>query len=101
MAQKVKFLQTSAGDYGIAHTGDELIVKDSVATHLEKNGVVKVLGEAGNDEVSKPEKGSIRIADLTGNQIPAGETDEKNPTGADRPAAKATPLKSAAKKGKK
>lgn len=101
--KNVKFLTTSAGSYGIAHTDDELVLKDSVANQLEKQGTVEILGDAGADaEESVPEKGSLRIADLTNQSAaPAGETDTKNPTGKDKPAAKATALKSAAKKGKK
>lgn len=102
MAQKVKFLQTSAGTYGLALTGDKLVLKNADASHLEKNGVVEILGEAGEDEeVSVAPKGSVRISDQTGQgAAPAGETDEKNPTGPDKPAPKTAPLKSA-KKGKR
>lgn len=100
MAQRVKFLSTSAGDYGLANTGDELVVTNSVATKLEKAGTVEVLGDAGEDEpVSKPQSGSVRIADQTGNaEAPAGDTNEKNPTGADKPASRAAAKKTGAKK---
>lgn len=103
MAQKVKFLSTSAGDYGLANTGDELIVTNSVASKLEKAGTVEVLGDAGEDEaISKPESGSVRIADQTGNQAaPAGETDERNPTGPDKTARKAGAKTAGRKTGKK
>jgi hypothetical protein len=100
--KNVKFLHTSAGTYGLATEGDELTLQDSHAAQLEKQGVVKVTGDAGKDaEESVAEKGSLRINDLTAKATPAaGETDHKNPTGADKPAPKATPLKST-KKGKK
>lgn len=99
MAKKVKFLQTSAGDYGLANTGDVLTVTDSVAAALEKNKVVEVVGSAGEDDVSKPEHGGVRISDQTGNQArPAGETNPKNPTGPDKPAPKAGPLKPSKKR---
>lgn len=71
MAKKVRFLTTSAGDYGLANTDDELVVSDSVADKLEEAGTVKVLGKAGDDEVAKPDKGSIRIDDQTGSNKPS------------------------------
>jgi hypothetical protein len=99
MAQKVRFLTTSAGDYGLANTGDELVVTNAVATKLEKAGTVEVLGDAGDEEVSAPQSGSVRIADQTGTNATAGDTDEKNPTGPDKAARKTA--RTAAKKGKK
>src|SRR4051812_27158501 len=101
--KNVKFLQNSAGSYGLAHTDDELVLKDSVANELEKAGVVEITGDAGKDaEESVPEKGSLRISDQTNQTAPpAGETNPKNPTGKDLPVAKPAPLKSAAKKGGK
>jgi hypothetical protein len=106
MGKKVRFLQTSAGDYGLAQTGDELVVTNSVASKLEENKVVEVLGDAGDEPVSKPTSGGVRFIDETNQSAaPAGETDEKNPTGKDKPVAKAAPpkaaSKTAAKKGKK
>jgi hypothetical protein len=101
--KNVKFLQTSAGTYGLANAGDELVLKNSVAEQLEKAGTVEITGDAGEDaEESVPTKGSVRFADETGKSAaPAGETNTKNPTGPDTPAAKATPLKSAKKSTKK
>lgn len=62
----VKFLQTSAGTYGVAYTGDKLTLKDSLAAHLEKEGIVEVTGEAGEDaEESKAAHGSFRITQDT------------------------------------
>jgi hypothetical protein len=89
--KKVKFLHTSAGTYGLAAEGDELTLQDSHAAQLEKQGVVKVTGDAGKDaEESVAEKGSLRINDLTAKaNVSAGETDPKNPTGKDKPAPKA------------
>jgi hypothetical protein len=89
--KKVKFLHTSAGTYGLATEGDELTLQDSHAAQLEKQGVVKVTGDAGKDaEESVAEKGSLRINDLTAKaNVSAGETDSKNPTSKDKPAPKA------------
>jgi hypothetical protein len=90
----VKFKQTSAGSYGLAQTGDELTVTDTVASHLEKTGVVEVLGDSDEDP-SVPTKGSVRFTDETGKgEAPAGETDPKNVTGPDKKAPKAAPKKS-------
>jgi hypothetical protein len=98
---KVKFLQNSAGSYGLAHEGDEVIVKSSVAKELEKAGIAEISGDTDEDETI-PQAGSIRIADETGKgNSPAGETDEENPTGKDKPAAKAKPSKAARKTSKK
>jgi hypothetical protein len=89
----VKFKQTSAGSYGLAQTGDELTVTDTVASHLEKTGVVEVLGDSDED-ASVPSKGSVRFTDETGKgEAPAGETDPKNAT-QDKKTPKAAPKKS-------
>jgi hypothetical protein len=81
--KSVKFLSTSAGSYGVAHTGDELVLKNSVAAELEKNGTVEVLGDADEDAEESAVKGSLRIHDETGVKEKAEtETDPKNPTGA-------------------
>jgi hypothetical protein len=100
--KNVKFLHTSAGTYGLAKEGDELVVKNETAAKLEKQGTVEITGDAPDDaEESVPSKGSVRFTDETAKSAaPAGETNTKNPTGPDKPAAKATPLKSS-KKAKK
>jgi hypothetical protein len=101
--KNVKFLHTSAGTYGLANEGDELTLKDSVANQLEKQGTVEITGDAGEDaEESVATKGSVRISDQTGQgTAPAGETNPKNPTGADKAGPKAAPLKSANRSSKK
>lgn len=60
MATKVKALQTIAGDYGIAHEGEELEVRDSNAKELEKAGLVKIVGST-----STKEDDSFRASNLT------------------------------------
>lgn len=96
MATKVKFLSTSAGDYGLAKEGDEIVVSNAVAAKLEKSGAVEVLGETDED-IHKPEAGSVAFTDNTGKEdAPAGDTDPKDPTGK-----KAAAKKGAAKKSKK
>lgn len=79
----VKFLGTSAGVYGIAHAGDELTLKDSIANQLEKQGTVKITGDADDDaEESVAEKGSFRISDQTSKEKAERieETDPLDPT---------------------
>lgn len=80
--KSVKFLNTAAGTYGVAQEGDKLTLKDNVAAQLEKQGTVKILGDAGEDEKeSVATSGSVRITEgpkQGGN--PAKETDEKEPT---------------------
>jgi hypothetical protein len=90
--KNVKFLSTSAGSYGVAHTGDELVLKNSVAAELEKNGTVEVLGDADEDAEESAVKGSLRIHDETGVKEKAEtETDPDNPTGKKEKNAKAGP----------
>jgi hypothetical protein len=86
MATKVKFLSTSAGDYGLAKEGDEIVVSNAVAAKLEKSGAVEVLGETDED-IHKPEAGSVAFTDnTTKSDAPAEDT-------------KATGTKTAPKKG--
>jgi hypothetical protein len=105
---KVEFLQTTAGAYGIAHTGDKLVIDARVAKELEEKGALKITGEAGDGaEESIPTKGSVRFIDETNaakkqGAAPAGETDEKNPTGPDKPSTqKVKPVRGATKTSKK
>lgn len=84
--KKVKFLTTSAGDYGNAFAGDEKEVQDSLAEQLEEKGIVKVLGSAGKDPVSDESKSTISVKDNT----------KKSST----QVLSKTPKKSASKKGK-
>jgi hypothetical protein len=72
MATKVKFLSTSAGDYGLAKEGDEIVVSNAVAAKLEKSGAVEVLGETDED-IHKPEAGSVAFTDNT-SDAPAEDT---------------------------
>lgn len=81
--KKVKFLHTSAGTYGIAHAGDKLNLQDSLAAQLEKSGVVKVEGDAGESaKESVAHKGSFRIHDETTKEkvTPLEKEDPSDPT---------------------
>lgn len=76
--KKVKFLNTSAGAYGVAHSGDELVLKNGLAGELEKAGTVQVLGDADDDEPeSVAQKGSLRIHDETIKEKVAEEKEDK------------------------
>jgi hypothetical protein len=75
----VKFLQTSAGSYGLAKEGDTAVVSEAVAKQLEEKGVVKVQGSTSKEE-TVPEAGSVTISE----QKAAGqkaEGDAKDATG--------------------
>lgn len=79
--KNVKFNQTSAGLYGVAHEGDELVLKNHLAAELEKLGIVKVLGDAEEEaEESIPSKGSVRFHDETNKEKAAKETEEPTKT---------------------
>jgi hypothetical protein len=78
--KNVKFLTTSAGTYGVAHAGDQLTLKDSVATQLEKQGTVKVTGDAGEDaEESVAPKGSVRITEVRAESVKEEKADKYDP----------------------
>lgn len=83
--KKVEFLTSAAGVYGVAHTGDKLILHDKLAKDLEEKGTVKISGDASESaKESIADKGSFRISDNTGKKTPsAGETNEKDVTGPD------------------
>lgn len=87
--KKVKFLTTSAGDYGTAFKDDEKEVTDSLATQLEEAGTVKVLGSAGKDPVVG-----------TTNTVSIKDETSKTGTQVLKPTVKATSKKAAPKKGK-
>lgn len=79
--KNVKFKTTSAGTYGIAHEGDKLTLKDSVANQLEKQGTVEVLGDAGDDaEESVAPVGSIRITEVKADVQKQEKADKFDPT---------------------
>ena len=78
--KNVKFKSTAAGSYGIAHTDDELVLKNSEAAELEKSGVVEILGDAEEGAEASVAKGSFRINDLTGPVPKEEKTDKFDPT---------------------
>lgn len=86
--KKVKFLTTSAGDYGTKFANDEAELTDSLATQLEEAGTVKVLGSAGKDPVADKSESTVNIKD---------ETSKASTQVLSKSAA---PKKSASKKGK-
>lgn len=89
--KKVKFLNTSAGSYGIAHIGDELVLQDSHAAQLEKLGNVKILGDAKDAKESVAQSGSFRIADQTSKEKVTEEKEDKfDPTNEKKNSVKAT-----------
>jgi hypothetical protein len=77
--KKVKFLSSSAGSYGVANTGDELVLNPSLAKELEEKGIVKVTGDAGKDAEENVVKGSLRIHDetLKGDALRKATAEEK------------------------
>lgn len=79
--KNVKVLQTTAGTYGVAHIGDELTLKDSLAKTLEQQGVVKITGDAGDDaEESVAPKGSVRISQVKAEAVKEEKEDKFDPT---------------------
>jgi hypothetical protein len=72
---KVKFLQNSAGSYGLAHEGDEVIVKSSVAKELEKAGIAEISGDTDEDETI-PQAGSVG-GDKTSPTLSGGKATKK------------------------
>lgn len=79
--KNVKVLHTTAGTYGVAHAGDQLTLKDSIATHLEKQGSVKIIGDAGDDaEESVAPKGSVRISQVKAEAVKEEKEDASDPT---------------------
>lgn len=75
---KVKFLQTSAGVYGLAKEGDTAVLAEADAKKLEDRGVVEIKGSS-SDEPTRAQAGHLTITDETGKST-AAETDPKNPT---------------------
>jgi hypothetical protein len=99
--KNVKVLHTTAGIYGVAHEGDKLTLRDSVANQLEKQGVVKITGDAGEDaEESLAPKGSVRIAEVKAETVKEEKADKFDPAN-EAKNKKATTVKEPVKAGKK